>query len=123
MYPADVKRASGHPSPFPDKLPARLIRLHTCGALCNFPGELIPDPFVGTGTTLCEQRSGPGPRGRRGDYSMLFVGSAKYPTKAELERIAEIEAGSAGRKAESKHKRKTYARELGVKEDEQLTLV
>jgi hypothetical protein len=53
------------------------------------------------------------PRGRRGDYPMLFVGSAKYPTKAELQRIAEIEAGSAGRKAESRYKRKTYGRKWG----------
>jgi len=51
---------------------------------------------------------------------MLFVGSAKYPTKAELEPIAEIEAGSAGRKAGSKYKRKTYGRKLGVKEAEQI---
>ncbi|MCZ6602357.1 MAG: site-specific DNA-methyltransferase [Planctomycetota bacterium] len=35
----------GHPSPFPEELPARLIRLYT------FRGECILDPFVGSGTT------------------------------------------------------------------------
>jgi hypothetical protein len=54
---------------------------------------------------------------------LLFVGRAKYPTKEELKRNLDIEAGSAGRKVQAKHKRKTYGRKLPVKEDEQLTLV
>ena len=38
-------KGSLHPSPFPEELPARLIRLYT------FRGECILDPFAGTGTT------------------------------------------------------------------------
>jgi DNA modification methylase len=46
-----------HPSPFPELLPARLIQLYTFGATTSsvddggFAGEIIVDPFVGTGTT------------------------------------------------------------------------
>ena len=35
-----------HPAPFPLELPSRCIRLST------FPGELVVDPFAGSGTTL-----------------------------------------------------------------------
>src|SRR3546814_604170 len=51
MYPEDVKREEGHPAPFPEKLPARLMRLYTQGAVGEFSGEIVLDPFVGTGTT------------------------------------------------------------------------
>jgi modification methylase len=138
MYPEDVKREGDHPAPFPAKLPARLMRLYTYGAVGDFPGEIVLDPFVGTGTTcavakhmgrrfvaidvneryvnIARQRLGDG----LGFQPLLFVGRAKYPTKEELKRIVEIEAGSAGKKAEAKHKRKTYGRKLPAKEDEQL---
>ena len=51
MYPEDVKRDKDHPAPFPEKLPARLIRMYTFGAFGAFPGEVVLDPFAGTGTT------------------------------------------------------------------------
>jgi DNA modification methylase len=51
MMPEDIRRRKGHPSPFPEVLPARLIRLYTFGAANGFPGEIVLDPFVGTGTT------------------------------------------------------------------------
>lgn len=51
MYPQDVKRLKNHPAPYPEKLPARLIKMFTYGATKNFPGDIILDPFVGTGTT------------------------------------------------------------------------
>lgn len=41
----------GHPAPFPDDLPSRCIRLST------FPGELVVDPFAGSGTTLIAARA------------------------------------------------------------------
>jgi modification methylase len=42
-----AERASkvGHPAPFPIELPYRLIQLYT------FEGEIVLDPFVGSGTT------------------------------------------------------------------------
>jgi len=38
MYPEDIKREGDHPAPFPEKLPARLLRLYTYGAVARFPG-------------------------------------------------------------------------------------
>jgi DNA modification methylase len=141
MYPEEVKREGDHPAPFPEKLPARLMRLYTYGAMAHFPGEVVLDPFVGTGTTCAVAKS----MGRRyigvdinpsyikiahervrdaiGFEPLLLVGRAKYPGKDELQEIAAAEAGSNGKIAEAKHKRKTYGRKLMFKKDDQLTLV
>ncbi len=35
----------GHPAPFPQELPERLIQLYT------YAGEVVLDPFMGSGTT------------------------------------------------------------------------
>ena len=45
MQPAKAK-SIGHPAPFPDELPKRLIRLY------SFHGDTVLDPFVGSGTTV-----------------------------------------------------------------------
>jgi modification methylase len=45
MNPAKAKK-EGHPAPFPDELPRRLIKLYT------FAGDTVLDPFMGTGTTV-----------------------------------------------------------------------
>jgi len=44
MNPESAKKV-GHPAPFPIELPYRLIQLYT------FKGDLILDPFMGSGTT------------------------------------------------------------------------
>jgi DNA modification methylase len=141
MYPEDVKRDGDHPAPFPEKLPARLMRLYTYAAVARFQGEIVLDPFVGTGTTcavaksmgrryigidinpqyvkIAEKRV----RDARGFEPLLLVGRAKYPGKEELRELAAAEAGSNGKDAEAKHKRRTYGRKVTIKEDEQLTLV
>jgi len=53
MYPRDVKRAIGHPAPFPLKLPARLIAMYSFRAApeLGFFGDVVLDPFNGSGTT------------------------------------------------------------------------
>jgi len=51
MIPEDISRKKNHPAPFPEKLPARLIRMFSYGAYKSFEGDVILDPFVGTGTT------------------------------------------------------------------------
>ena len=141
MYPEDVKREGDHPAPFPEKLPARLMRLYTYGAIAAFPGETVLDPFVGTGTTCAVAKS----MGRRyvgidinpayvrmaqdrirdalGFEPLLLVGRPKYPSKDELAALAAEEAGTQGRDAEKKHKRKTYGRKVSIKDDDQFTLV
>lgn len=44
-FPAVSARAIGHPAPFPEELPHRLIQLY------SFKGDTILDPFCGSGTT------------------------------------------------------------------------
>lgn len=138
MYPEDVKREGDHPAPFPIKLPARLMRLYTYGAAGNFPGEIVLDPFVGTGTTcavaramgrryigidinegyvaLAQERVKAAPR-----VKVLLVGRAKYPSQEELGAIAALEPSTSGKQAEAKHKRKTYGRKVPIKPEDQLT--
>ena len=44
-FPAESATRVGHPAPFPVELPTRLIKLYT------FEGEVVLDPFIGSGTT------------------------------------------------------------------------
>jgi len=44
-FPAEQASKIGHPAPFPVELPYRLIQLYT------FEGEVVLDPFIGSGTT------------------------------------------------------------------------
>lgn len=142
MYPQDVKREEGHPAPFPEKLPARLIKLYTFGAFGSFPGEIVCDPFVGTGTTCAVAKS----MGRRWigidisqtylDFAekrislsppfqpMFLVGRPKYPGKEELHKLHHSEAETKGQIAAAKHKRETFGRKLVLREpSKQLRLV
>lgn len=131
MYPEDVKRGGDHPAPFPQKLPARLMRLYSFGAHGDYPGALVLDPFVGTGTTCAVAHS----MRRRWvgiDVSSaylemarrriakapliappLLVGRPHYKTRDELRDIALQEAGTDGRGAAAKHKRRSYGRAAG----------
>jgi len=45
-FSGESKKRTGHPAPFPLELPLRCIKLF------SFEGDLILDPFVGSGTTL-----------------------------------------------------------------------
>jgi site-specific DNA-methyltransferase (adenine-specific) len=42
---AESAKRIGHPAPFPEALPARLIQLY------SFTGDIVLDPFMGSGTT------------------------------------------------------------------------
>jgi site-specific DNA-methyltransferase (adenine-specific) len=44
-FPAVSARQIGHPAPFPEELPHRLIQLYT------FKDDVVLDPFVGSGST------------------------------------------------------------------------
>lgn len=44
-FPTVSAKKIGHPAPFPQELPKRLIELYT------FPKEVVLDPFMGSGTT------------------------------------------------------------------------
>lgn len=45
QFPTESASRVGHPAPFPLELPRRLIELYT------FAGEIVLDPFMGSGTT------------------------------------------------------------------------
>jgi len=45
VWEMDVSKVKGHPAPFPEAIPRRLIELYT------HPGEIVLDPFIGSGTT------------------------------------------------------------------------
>ncbi len=49
-FPAESARRVGHPAPFPLELPRRLIQLY------SFKGDVVLDPFVGSGTTCIAAR-------------------------------------------------------------------
>jgi len=52
-FPAVSAKKIGHPAPFPEELPNRLIQMY------SFIGDIVLDPFVGSGTTcLAALRSG-----------------------------------------------------------------
>ncbi len=44
-FPPESAKRVGHPAPFPEELPYRCIQLYT------FEGDVVLDPFVGSGTT------------------------------------------------------------------------
>lgn len=44
-FPTESAKRVGHPAPFPEELPYRLIQLYT------FEGDVVIDPFCGSGTT------------------------------------------------------------------------
>ncbi len=67
-FPAESARKIGHPAPFPVELPRRLIQLYT------FSGEVVLDPFMGSGQTALAARD----TGRR------FVGYEIDPDYAAL---------------------------------------
>ena len=53
MYPENVGRSEGHPAPFPEALPNRLINMYTFPSdeSGGFDGDIVLDPFSGWGTT------------------------------------------------------------------------
>jgi site-specific DNA-methyltransferase (adenine-specific) len=80
-FGTESARRVGHPAPFPVELPRRLIQLYT------YSGELVLDPFMGTGATALAAR----------DAGRSFVGyelDAAYIAKA-WERIKAMEQAAA----------------------------
>ena len=58
MYPENIARLEGHPAPFPEALPNRLIAMNTFRTVpaIDFPGDIVLDPFAGSGTTCVAAR-------------------------------------------------------------------
>jgi DNA modification methylase len=81
-FPAVPARKIGHPAPFPEELPHRLIQLYT------FKGDIVLDPFVGSGTT-CLAALVDGRRYVGYDTNREYVALAR-------ERIAAVGGGKQG---------------------------
>lgn len=78
--PAERATRIGHPAPFPVELPRRLIDLYT------YRGDLVLDPFVGSGTTaLAAVRAGRHYAGYDLDQSYIDLAEARLAREAEDE--------------------------------------
>jgi DNA modification methylase len=80
-FNAESARRVNHPAPFPVELPYRLIQLYT------FEGEVVLDPFVGSGATCLAAL-----RSKR--YYVAYDISEEYVNLAE-KRIRDFEAKTA----------------------------
>jgi DNA modification methylase len=79
-FPGLPRRKGGHPAPFPEELPRRCIRLFSRA------GDVVLDPFVGSGTTvavaLAEGRVGIG-----SDRSQKYLAEARERVAAATLRM------------------------------------
>jgi len=125
--PAESATRVGHPAPFPVELPERLIHLYT------YRGDLVLDPFVGSGTTpVAAVRTGRHFAGY--DTEPAYVEAAKLRVKQEQMRLEQPGEGPdvappvalGGRAAPSRPDETEVARALrlgrSAKEVAQLTL-
>jgi site-specific DNA-methyltransferase (adenine-specific) len=90
--PAESAKRVNHPAPFPVALPERLIQLYT------FKGDVVLDPFMGSGTTLVAA-SRLGRRGLGFDLDPAYVELARARLAAEgaptVEHDAALDEGRA----------------------------
>lgn len=86
--PTESARRVGHPAPFPVELPQRLIELYT------YPGDLVLDPFMGSGSTAVAAV-------RTGRHYLGFDTDSGYAegahARAEAERATLEATGTADR--------------------------
>ncbi|HHW14005.1 MAG TPA: site-specific DNA-methyltransferase, partial [Firmicutes bacterium] len=82
-FPAESARKVGHPAPFPVELPYRLIQLYT------FAGEVVLDPFAGSGTT-CIAALRAGRRFVGYELNPDYVRVAETRLQAERLRLAKL---------------------------------
>lgn len=88
MYPANVKRGEGHPAPFPESLPNRLISMYTFPAAGDYVGDVVLDPFSGWGTTCIAAK-------RLGRHFLGVDLSPQFCNEA-VKRLDDVEAGTGG---------------------------
>ena len=86
---AESARRVSHPAPFPVQLPQRLIKLYT------YEGDLVLDPFMGSGTTLVAAIK----EGRRAvgyDLEPRYVEIARERIRREMQRTRSVQVGPVG---------------------------
>jgi DNA modification methylase len=88
--PAESATRVGHPAPFPVELPARLIDLYT------YVGDLVLDPFVGSGTTaVAALRSGRHYVGYDSDGGYIELAARRVAEEAQ--RLSPVPGRGRGR--------------------------
>ena len=76
-FPSVSAKKIGHPAPFPQELPARLIQLYT------FENEIILDPFMGSGqTALAALESGRGYVGYETNEEYVHLAEKRLATES-----------------------------------------
>ena len=101
QIPTESSGRVGHPAPFPVELPRRLILLYT------YPGDLVLDPFVGSGST-CVAAALTRRHYVGYDIDADYVALAKERVRQELRRKKEsLVAGVRKRRTEGKAMRKS----------------
>ena len=78
-FPAVSAKSIGHPAPFPEELPRRLIQLYT------YEEDVVLDPFMGSGSTAIAALQG----------NRHYLG---YEIEPEYVRLAEKRLSSSGRR-------------------------
>ena len=79
-FPAVSARRIGHPAPFPEELPRRLIELY------SFKGDVVIDPFCGSGTTcLAAFKSGRSYVGYEIELEYVQLAEKRLLDAAEME--------------------------------------
>jgi hypothetical protein len=101
QMPTESAGRVGHPAPFPVELPRRLILLYT------YPGDLVLDPFVGSGST-CVAAALTRRHYVGYDIDGEYVALAKERVRQELERRkGSLLAGLRTRRKEGMRMRKS----------------
>ena len=119
MIPEDISRKKNHPAPFPEKLPARLMRMFSYGSVNSFEGDIILDPFVGTGTTCVvakkmnrrfvgidisasyiEHARGRLYKAKENAHVNFLVGKTSHESKSKLDETWEVIKKSRNRKVD-----------------------
>lgn len=91
-FPAESARRVGHPAPFPVELPRRLIELY------SFAGDIILDPFCGSGTTCLAAK-------KAGRFYVGYELKKEYITLARR-RLAAMKEEESGTPRSTKRKQK-----------------
>lgn len=108
-FPPESAQKIGHPAPFPVELPTRCIRLYT------FQGEVILDPFMGSGTTALAANK----TDRRfvgyeikGDY--IEIANKRLEKELNQSKIKQFAEEGKGDGEPATRKQKKYMKDLGI---------
>ena len=134
MLPEDISRKKNHPAPFPEKLPARLMRMFSYGSVNSFEGDIILDPFVGTGTTCVvakkmnrrfvgidisasyiEHARGRLYKAKENAYVNCLVGKTSHESKNKLDETWEVIKKSRNRKVDGERLEKLIKKNREIK--------